>query len=77
MEGKCDEVLAAKAKACQLKKDKAAALNCSTASGICHDKSGHVYIIDSQTNQVILLASDSTSPPTMAPELALAMSTLY
>jgi len=60
MEGKRDEVLAAKAKARQLKKDKTAASNSSAASGICHDKSGRAYIIDSQTNQAILyLASDN------------------
>ena len=77
MEGKRDEVLAAKAKARQLKKDKTAASNSSAASGIRHDKSGHAYIIDSQTNQAILLASDNADPPTTAPELALAaLSTL-
>ena len=72
MEGKRDEVLARRAKA-QEERDKKKNETSSTtpsngpsASGICRDKSGWAYIMDSVSGQAILLTSadDSSVPAT-------------
>ena len=65
MEGKREEVLAAKAKARE-ERGKS-----TPSSGIKRDQSGRAYIIDSETKQAILLASED-NPPTSSSESALA-----
>ena len=57
MEGKCDEVLATKAKA-RDERNKV-----TPSDGVKRDQSGRAYIIDSETKQAILLASYD-KPPT-------------
>jgi hypothetical protein len=65
MEGKRDEVLAAKAKAREDRNNKSAPSN-----AIRRDQSGRAYIVDSETNQAILLASDNKPPSSSDTALA-------
>ena len=69
MEGKRDKVLATKAKAREDQKSKhckTASTSSSKSSSIHQDNNGHAYIIDSETNQAFLLATDSPTLPNSA-----------
>jgi hypothetical protein len=63
MEGKRDEVLAAKAKA-RDERNKGTSKGAPNSAGIRHDNSGRAYIIDSETGDAILLAASTESIPT-------------
>jgi hypothetical protein len=71
MEGKRDEVLAAKAKAHEERnKGSSNAKTSPSGADIRHDSSGRAYIVDSETGEAILLAATADSTP--SPDVALA-----
>jgi hypothetical protein len=67
MEGKREEVLAAKAKAREERdKAKETSTTSNTSNGVRHNQSGRAYIIDSETKQAILLATEKSDDHALA-----------